>query len=406
MLETIHEYARERLEALGDAEAVRRQHADFFLALAEEAEPQLVDHNQARRLREFDRELGNVRLALRWFVDAAQPEFALRLASALLWYWDIRGKTNEGLMWLSAGLAASDALPAPVRAKALAASGTLALRERDCDAAKRLLDKGLAIYRQLGDDSGAAQTLWALSAAETERGEFELAASAAEEAARLARATNDRFALASALNSAGILMGERGEPARARRLLEEAAALFDRHGDLRDSIIARANVAEAMLLECEAERAARVLKDVVLLQEELGDRSTHAEVLRLLGLAHLGRGAPEEAASALREAVALGLELGLRRSATDCIVALGSVLGELSGPEHAALLWGAAEAARETSAHEMFGVDRASYERSFAQIHPRSAAEAWQEAWSQGRRMTLEQAAAYADASTDRPIGS
>jgi predicted ATPase/class 3 adenylate cyclase len=404
MLETIHEYARERLEALRDAEAVRRQHADFFLALAEEAEPQLIDHNQARRLREFDRELGNVRVALRWFVDAAQPQLALRLASALLWYWDIRGKTNEGRTWLTAGLAAKEALPTPVRAKALAASGTLALRERDCEASERLLGKSLAIYRQLGDDNGAAQTLWALSFTETMRGEFEKAASAAEEGARLARDTDDRFALAEALNSAGILMAERGEPAKARSLLEEAAALFEQHGDLRDSIHARGNLAEVMLLEGEAEQAAQALTELLRLQDGLGERSTRGDVLRLLGLAHLGRGALEEAASALREAVAVGLELGLRRHAADCIVALGSVLGELSGPEHAALLWGAAEAARETSADEMFGADRANYERSFAQIHPRSAEEAWQEAWSKGRRMTLEQAAAYADAATDRSV--
>ncbi|MDQ3874764.1 MAG: NB-ARC domain-containing protein [Actinomycetota bacterium] len=397
MLETIHEYARERLEESGEADELGRRHAEYFLALAEEAEPEFLGHNQSRRLREFDAELDNLRAALQWGLDAGEPELALRLATALSDYWDATGKSGEALRWVTIGLARAPAIGGELRARALLAAGTAAVRMSDGDAGERFLEESVALFREFADPSGQARSLFRLARSLELRGELERADLLADEAIELARAAGDHFALRSALNQKGTSALERVDYEQARALFEEAAAVGERVGDARNATIARINVAEAMLLAGDSQAAVSTLRELLPRVEELGDPYMNGYSLRLLGLALLRQGKPREAQAALQEAISLTVVLGERRSVTDCLLALGAVAGELSRPDQAARLWGAAEAALESASYTLYAVDRLSYERYLASTRAQLPEQAWKKAWAEGRRMSLNQAHVYAD---------
>src|SRR5207245_10606218 len=117
MLETIREYASEKLSATEEAEPMRRRHLAFFLQLAEEAEPKLEGAEQVAWLERLEAEHDNFRAALAWgFED--QPSLALRLAAALGLFWELRGYWNEGQAALERGLAQGGEAPLAARAKA------------------------------------------------------------------------------------------------------------------------------------------------------------------------------------------------------------------------------------------------------------------------------------------------
>src|SRR5207248_2412461 len=178
MLETIHEYAREKLGESGEAEALERAHARYFMALAEEAEPHLTGARQAEWLHRLEEEHDNLRAALRWGREQAghgdaegaeAAEVGLRIAGALWHFWEVRGYLSEGREQLADMLALStpltgQALPSQsqsqsrlsFRAKALNGIGRLAYSQGDYAAARSLYEEGLAIVRELGDKQGIA----------------------------------------------------------------------------------------------------------------------------------------------------------------------------------------------------------------------------------------------------------
>src|SRR5258708_22235830 len=132
MLETIREYGRECLEALGEAEGMHHAHAAYYLALAEEAEPRLTSAGMGSWLERLQREHENLRAALAWLVEHNEQEAALRLGGALWRFWLIRGHLSEGRTELARALTGSrEVVTTPVRAKALHAAGTLAALQGD-----------------------------------------------------------------------------------------------------------------------------------------------------------------------------------------------------------------------------------------------------------------------------------
>ncbi len=390
MLETIREYAAEKLEQSGDAEELRRAHAGYFVALAEEAEPEFVGKDSVRRIRQFDRELENLRAALRWALAGKQPELELRLAGALSLYWTQRGGDKEALEWLTAGLSHSDAIASEVRAKALLAAGRSATRLSDYAGAESYLEQGLSLFRELGDEERQCRCLYWLAVVLADCGRYERATVFAEEATALARSPE---AAALTLSLQGVLLLEgSGDYAGARALFEQSRALCEQTGDLGNATIMRRLVAEAMLLEGDQEAAVVALRELVPLFQELGDPFGQAHTFRYLGIALLRQGQLAEAQAALASAVSLTLEMGDRRTTIDCLLALAAVAGEFAELERAARLWGAAEAALESWSHKLEALDRLTYEHYLPKARAQLASAAWETAWAEGRRLSLEQA--------------
>ncbi len=159
MLETVHEFAREKLQGSGEAEQIKRAHAEYFLTLAEEAYPQLRGPDQLEWLERLEAEHDNMRAALTWASERNEAEVALRLGSALSWFWSVRGYYSEGRRWLEEALAIDGRGAPEVRAMALAGAGELASEQGDLDRAKGAYEEGLELLEHEGREARGAKLL-------------------------------------------------------------------------------------------------------------------------------------------------------------------------------------------------------------------------------------------------------
>jgi tetratricopeptide (TPR) repeat protein len=197
MLETIREYASERLEESREGKELRRRHAASVLTLAEEAEPHIVGVSQREWLARLDADRDNIRAALAWAFDVA-PALGLQLAAALGRFWWVRGAA-EGLGWLNRGLVEEE-VPADLRAVALDAAGGAAWFPGDSERALALFEQGLTVCRDLGDRAGVARMLARLGPPLMQLGRIEEAERAVEESVAINRELRQTRELALALS--------------------------------------------------------------------------------------------------------------------------------------------------------------------------------------------------------------
>ena len=204
MLETIREYAVERLEESEDATGIRDVHAEWFLRLATDAEPRLHGSEQLRWLDCLETERGNLRAALAWGLGGGDRQVGLRLGGLLMWFWQLRSYLGEGEAWLAAATSEAEHQPAAVRARLLQGQGQLTYYKGDPGEAQRLLDQALGLWRASGDLRGTAETLVYLGVAAGDSDEPILARSAGEESVSLARQLGDDWLLGFALWALGV----------------------------------------------------------------------------------------------------------------------------------------------------------------------------------------------------------
>ena len=159
VLETIREYASERLAESGETAAIQQRHAEYFLQFVEQAEAHLFGADQANWFARIEREHGNIRAALQWAIERREHEKGARLSGSLAWFWLIRGYLSEGRAWLEKTLATSDTLTPVVRAKVLLGIGMMAWAQGDYRQAAPWCEESLALFRRTGDRRGTALAL-------------------------------------------------------------------------------------------------------------------------------------------------------------------------------------------------------------------------------------------------------
>jgi predicted ATPase/serine/threonine protein kinase/DNA-binding CsgD family transcriptional regulator len=437
MLETIREYGLERLTVNGEMEATRQAHAAYYVALAEEAEPQLLGQQQVVWLERLDREHENLRAALRWLLEQGEAgqsmEMALRLGAALEQFWVIRGYHSEGRTFLERALAAREVVATPVQAKALSTAGRLALNQGDMDWGEVLCEQSLALCRELGDTAGIALSLQRLAVVAWVRNNPTVACALTEEALTLWREVGDKAHVAWALSWLAYMACQQGEYARGLALCEESLAL---HRQL-ESKIGTADVllrlAEVRYFSLSApELILSLLEEALALSKEVGDKMGIAVCLRLLGQFALSQGNAAEAHSLAGEALALFREIGDRpntalalcllarveanqgyypiartlyeeslataaRGVDDmgliasCLEGLAAVVAAQGELAWGARLWGAAETHRETIGVPLPPVERPAYEGSVSTARNHLGEKSFAAAWAEGRAMTPEQ---------------
>jgi len=240
MLETIRQYAREKLWAAGEGESMRRRHLAYFVDLAERAEPNLRAFGMVMWLDRLEMELDNIRFALEYALES-DIEAQLRTASALLWFWHIRGHRNEGIDWLERGLPIEitergdqplNSSRAMIRGKALNTSGILMAMFFNMEKAPERLEESLSLFQNLGDEGkqGAAYALWGL-AGSTPAHNMPVR-SLLEQSLALFREIGDKFGTAECLMSlAGYLSADEGDYRQASIVAEEQLALRSEIGD-------------------------------------------------------------------------------------------------------------------------------------------------------------------------------
>jgi predicted ATPase/transcriptional regulator with XRE-family HTH domain len=310
MLETVREFALERLEASGEAAAVLERHAALFLALAERAEPELVGPRQGAWLHRLEAEHDNLRAALGWALAEGDPATGLRLASAIALFWWRRAHWGEGLAWLERALARAGDAPPPVRARALGEAARLAIERGENERAMALEEEALALYRALGDRRGIASRLGALGAHHANRGDLAAAAPLFEESLALLRELGERQKVATALGNLGHVALLQGDPARAAALLDEALALQRELGDRHGVASTLARLAALAKEQGDVARAAALAEEALALGRELGERPGIAKALQELSYLATLRGDSGRGAALAEEALAIGRQLG------------------------------------------------------------------------------------------------
>ncbi len=323
MLETIRDYATERLTAAGEADRIHAAHLRYYTTLAETAGSHLRGPAQLVWLERLEAEHDNCRAALHGAVAQETAEPALQLSSALWWFWRLHGYWDEGRTWLEAALARATSTDcSAARAEALCGAGDLARLQGDYATADSRLRGSIACREQGGAACGLIYARTFLG--EALRCQGDLAAAGEETAAAVAvgRAAGEPHSLALALNCLGLVHKERGDYAAAYRLFAESLALFEQSGDRWGQELALGNQG-AIAVQQGDYPAARILFEAALaFDRRLGNKYGSAWALRQLGEVAQRQAQANQAAAFLRESLALSRELGHAALAADCLSAL------------------------------------------------------------------------------------
>jgi non-specific serine/threonine protein kinase len=373
MLETIREFALERLAESGEEADLRRLHATFFLRLAEEAAPRLMTGEQAVWLERLDREHENLRAALAWsqqggeggHADPESPTLGLRLAGALGWFWSRRGYADEARRWLEAALPRAElAGPTAARARALHALWGMALIQGDYGAVQAHAEEGLRIARSLGDRRLVGLSLLHLGVATRHH---------------------------------------RGDAEAARALLLESLAVLRDVGETWGAAYALRDLGVAAWLQGELEAALAYFEDGLALFRSTGERWGLTTTLGHLGTARLRAGDPDRATRLLREALRVARDMGDDWTGAAAVVRLAQVAASIGDHRRAARLLGAAEALLDAIAARNTPVVQAVVVATRDMTQPVLGEQAFAAEVVIGRAMSPERAVAYALAEPVRP---
>jgi non-specific serine/threonine protein kinase len=360
MLETIHEFAWEKLQKCGEAEDLSRQHAVYYLALAEEAETHLRGPQQPAWLEHLEWEHNNLRVALRWALGRGDLETASRLAGSLWTFWERHCHLTEGRQWLSEALEKSARaplrVPPAVRAKALAGAGFLAGLQGDYAAARALEEESLAAYRTLGDKQGIAQSFNFLADIDYVMGDLERAAPRFEQALSLWREAGTPWGIGKALSDLGEVARTKGDYVTAQSRYREALAIF----------------------------------------RETGDSIYTAISLHNLGHVAHRLGEYSRAGACFTEGLLIGNDMGNTHLSAWCLLGVAGVAASERQPELSARLLGAAQVMLQSVGGSLDPVDRAEYELNMAAARAQLGQEDFEKAWAEGQAMTAEQMVNYA----------
>jgi tetratricopeptide (TPR) repeat protein len=355
MLETIREYAAERLELQDDGDALTQRHADYFLRLAEEAEPHLTGAAQARWMERLETEHENLRLSLDSLRRAGLGAEELRLVGALMRFWYQRGHLREGSRRCEDALAAHDDQSLP-RVKALFGACLLAHRLGDYERADVLANERLELSRVLGDAEAIASSLVGVGLMANTLGDNERSEAAYAESAELARAGGHTWILAIVTGNLGSLAQEQEDFAQARVRFEESLALF----------------------------------------RQVGDERFAAGALYNLGSVAAREGRNDEAKALLHESLESARVLLDKELVIWCLEELAALAVSIGDAERAARLTGSIDTLREETGHAAQPDERRLNEQTRTALASELSPEPLAVALALGREMTFEEVVDYA----------
>jgi len=394
MLETVREYAREKLATANDAAVVRERHRDNFLELAEEADQKLKGADQAPWLERLEKEYDNIRFALDWSLKEGESEPGLRFCRGLWRFWWLRGHFAEGRGWCERLLGKPAAEHRTrARANALNAAGVLAYFLGDYPSAQARHEESLSIMRDLKYREGVAASLSNLGMVASRQGNGPAAWALYEESLSTCRELGDRSGTALSLMNLGTVAHDRGDWDAARTLHEEGLAIHRELGDRWGIATSLYNLASTAFARNDYPAARALFEESLSIQRELGHRPGVAQALIGLGEVACEHGEFVASQSFYRDGLQVQRELGDRRGIADSLWGLAAVVAPLA----AARMWGAAECLREELGSPLFPQEQPRYDRRVAAARTRLGDDAaFDRAWQEGRTLTLEQAIEFA----------
>jgi non-specific serine/threonine protein kinase len=332
LLETIRQYAEDKLHEGHETALVRTGHLGWCLALAERTEPELAGPRQTWSLARLEEEHDNLRGALWWAYDAGALERAaaagppsagrqpsteldaagLRLAGALWRFWLMRGHLSEGRGWLERLLArpgSGGVAGTASRAKALTGAGELTYRQGDYERAEAFFEESLALCKALGDRQGLAQALNSLGNVATSQARYSQASSLHEQSLEVHRELGNLRSIAASLNNLADIAFSQGDYDRARTLYEEGLGLLRSVGDSRAIATLLSNLGNVASSQGDYPQAVALHEESLALRRSVGDRVGLAELLVDMGIVAFYQGDPTRAMTLYDEGLTLAREL-------------------------------------------------------------------------------------------------
>ncbi|MCU1220047.1 MAG: tetratricopeptide repeat protein [Candidatus Angelobacter sp.] len=313
MLETIREYALERLAESGEQPAARRAQAAYCLVLAEEGNPELSPTDRARWLTQCDAEIDNIRFALDWLFDTLDLDWGFRLCVALFRFWDMREHLAEGRARLETVLRLAGGDRSKERARVSHFLGALATAQGDYPAAERFLKQSLSLYEELDDESGIAASLNALAVSARDRGDYGAAQINFERSLACWRLLADRLAIARCLHNLANVVKVRGDYPRAQWALREATDIFVDLGDRTGAAWCLNQQGDIARAQNDMASAQGLYQRALSAFREAGDPWGAARSLTDLAYIDYEQGDHLAARAAYREALGIFASLGHRR---------------------------------------------------------------------------------------------
>jgi len=432
-LETIRQYANEKLQEAGELEPVLRRHLDFYRQLAEHLEPKVLGSEQLAAIERLDSEHDNLRTALDWATRSGEARAGLRLCGALWAYWGIRSHWSEAIESVEALLARPEAQGRTAeRARALGVTGVLngamgkwelseerftegiALArevgpagrwclsemlvyraylwvQRSVDAAADMAQEAFEIARDRRDDFLAGVALNDLGLVALQRGDLDLARRLFEESVAVGRAVGNPWSASGPLGNLGMVLTQQGDYVQARALLAEAASIHRQFGDKFNLSLELANLARACWLDGDPPSARTGWLESLALNRELGFKARVAEVLCHLGAVALRQDDEAAAEEWLQESLALSRELGDAGLAVNVLAGLAALAARRNDLRNAVRLSAAAAGLRPAAGFEWLpGLDQCMAEAETAGRAGLPEAE-FEAKWEAGHQMPLTQ---------------
>jgi predicted ATPase len=389
MLETIREYAHERLVADQDPDAPKRRHAERCLSIAERARTDARGSNASEAFERIDGEHENFRAALRWALDGAYPELGLRLLVELFEVWYDRRPVFEIRKWLLEAIERTPSEPSEVRARAMAYAGYLAADQGE-DAAV-WLEESIRLARAVGATNLEANALNHLAVMlPPERSGEALPMSQA--AVQLAREAGDGSILGSALNNLGEAYRKAGNIRAATESYEEALVAVREAGDLMRTAVVLANLAEMAIVRDDLTAARRFASEALEAAERSGRRALALFAKATLGWVALAEEEFGEAREWFREALALTRDLGFTQMAPSLLHGAAGVAAASRDATRAARLEAAARRSEGELGRIPTPADVGIHRRYLDDLRDPTEGSRWSLAESQGAAMALDQA--------------
>lgn len=358
MLETIHEYARQKLNQHPEVKDIKRLHAGYFLDLVEQSEHEFRSAKQDVWSVRLNSEIDNLRTALSWSFSEGDPQMGIRMAGALKDFWYFKGKFGEGWKWTSTALARIEQASPQYQAKLLVtASNSAYYFLGDQERGLKWAAKALDLYRELGDEHnmGWAYVIMGIH-----------------------------------------LIGHRDEIVDGIASSEEALRLFRKHDDLPGIIQALTIIGELARMQGDYDRAGRVYQVALDINYEMGD--AYREAILLLNLAYVSHHNEDyqEEEELIKQALKLEGEFKTTYFTAICLDALAMPIEAKGDPERAAVILGVSQSLLDSMGIERQAADQHEINRVLDSLHEHLDKATYERAWTEGQTMSPEESITFA----------
>ncbi|MCB0727575.1 MAG: tetratricopeptide repeat protein [Ignavibacteriae bacterium] len=335
ILETIRQYAYDKIKETGEYEKFSDKHLKFYLGLAETKSKKLRGIESESNIKIFENEIGNLEKALKWSVENPANENGLRLSSAIFMFWQIRGYITEGIHWLETILETNTETNSPLYCSVICKLGNYKRLKGDVDKARDLIVESLKIRRELGDKSGTAESLIRLGILEYDQGRFDESAVLYEESLAIYRELGNKSSIAIVLNNLANVFSNQGNYSGSFSLYEESLAARRESGDMVGIAVCLTNLGILSFEMGEYEKAEALLQESLQLRHLTGNKEGIAISILNLGNVSYNQGDYVNALKLYKESLDISIEIDEKGCIADSLYNLGKTLLEQNDLEKA-----------------------------------------------------------------------